>query len=188
MNFNPGNWGISNEEVERAKKAIKDHEDEIRKQAEKHNEELKRLAEEAKDAFPSKPGSNPPPAERMAKFRAYQVDELLAALARMPAFNPLSHIDHLKFHINISEDNYKNTIKADLYGENLDPRRLDLWNRRQGDLERFKFMTIGLGLRGHPEHKFSTFPASVRLPRCVEPSVNIVRRTLMPNTTLSATI
>lgn len=189
MSFNPGNWGNipvhvpTKEELEAALKAAKEHEEEIKREAEKHQEELKRIAEKAKDELPHVPPSRPPPAG-LAGFRAQQVDELLVALARMPGFNPLSHIDHLKYHINISEGNYQNTITATLYGENLDPRRLDLWNRRQGDLERFKFMTIGLGLRGHSEHKFNTFPAAVCAPRYIKSNPNTVRRILMPNTTL----
>jgi hypothetical protein len=195
MSFNPGDWGIhappvhipTKEEVEAALKAAKEHEEEIRRAAEKNKEEAKRIAEEAKDALPFKFGTNPPSADRLARFRAEQVDELLVALGKMSAFNPLSHIDHLKFHINISEDHYRKTIDAALYGENLDPRRLDLWNRKQGDLERFKFMTIGLGLRSHPEHKFSDFPASVRTPPCMPSRSNNAFRTLMRNTTLCVT-
>jgi hypothetical protein len=101
--------------------------------------------------------------ETRHQYMEQQVDGMLQALPSLQAFDPLQHVNHLHSYINVDESNYKKRIEADLYYEDLDSRHIDIWGKKQGDLERFKCMTIGWGMRGHSAYNSDQAIAPVRL-------------------------
>jgi hypothetical protein len=139
--------------------------------ARRAKEEAERVANELKNNPPQPPiiiggggfGSGGPPPEQSTKVRYYEniVDLMLRNLVSLSPFNVLNHVEHLKSIISLNQGRYQKHIDEDLYGENIDPHYIRIWDSAQGDLERYKCMTIGWALRGNGEHQWNDAPADV---------------------------